>query len=324
MKTKILLTIGLLIPSFGFAQEGILGQSGGGASNIADTTVSASGVVVSGEDTLYYRNAKTNAGGSDINMFSDMVIHGSLTGNFSSTENMRLVPSSGDTIAFGLFSPTNTWATGLTAAQVKWNGNSLFQADTTGNVGIGTSTFDGALDGLQIVGATMKFYIQFGTTTTYGGFYADDNSNFISFGTRSNDDFRIFTNGVDKMIIKAGGNIGINETNPATKFEVEGGFSIGDTTGFALTVAGAATINSESNIILDTQGTALDTATTLTGAIGQRVLISTRVAARDIRFLDSGNFNLSAEHLLDDPVDVLELIAITTTTWKEISFSDNN
>ncbi|MGH7456010.1 MAG: hypothetical protein ACRENG_31945, partial [bacterium] len=67
----------------------------------------------------------------------------------------------------------------------------------------------------------------------------------------------------------------------------------------------------------------LDTVTTLTGAVGQVIYISTRDGGRDIRFLDSGNFRLAAERLLNTVHDVLVLKATTTTTWKEVSFSDN-
>ncbi|MGH7454038.1 MAG: hypothetical protein ACRENG_21985 [bacterium] len=102
------------------------------------------------------------------------------------------------------------------------------------------------------------------------------------------------------------------------------GIGVSDTTGYVLTAAGAATITGKSNVILDTFGTAtLDTVTTLTGAVGQIIYISTRVGSRDIRFLDSGNFRLAAERLLDTIYDVLVLKAMTTTQWKEVSFSDN-
>ncbi len=102
------------------------------------------------------------------------------------------------------------------------------------------------------------------------------------------------------------------------------GIGVSDTTGYVLTAVGAATITGKSNVILDTFGTAtLDTVTTLTGAVGQIIYISTRVGSRDIRFLDSGNFRLAAERLLDTIYDVLVLKAMTTTQWKEVSFSDN-
>jgi len=121
------------------------------------------------------------------------------------------------------------------------------------------------------------------------------------------------------------GNLGINESSPAARLEVEGGFSIGDTTGFVLTTGGTATITSESNIILDTFGAAaLDTVVTLTGAIGQIIYISTRNSGRDVRFLDAGNFSLNAEITLSDVADVLVLKATSATTWKQVHFSDNN
>ncbi|MCI0550819.1 MAG: hypothetical protein L0287_07685 [Anaerolineae bacterium] len=101
-------------------------------------------------------------------------------------------------------------------------------------------------------------------------------------------------------------------------------FSVDDTVGVVLAAAGTATVEGIGNLILDSFGAAtLDTVTTLTGAVGQVIYISTRDGGRDIRFLDSGNFRLAAERLLNTVHDVLVLKATTTTTWKEVSFSDN-
>jgi hypothetical protein len=102
-------------------------------------------------------------------------------------------------------------------------------------------------------------------------------------------------------------------------------FSLGDTTGFVLSASGADTVSGFGNVILDTYGgAALDTAVTLTANIGQIIYISTRNSSHDIRFLDSGNFKLGAERLLDHVNDVLALIAITATTFKELFFANNN
>jgi len=101
--------------------------------------------------------------------------------------------------------------------------------------------------------------------------------------------------------------------------------SLGDTTGFVLSASGAATVSSFGNVVLDTfGGAATDTAVTLTGDIGQIVYIKTRSSIRDIRFRDLGNFALQADRLLDHVDDVLALIAVTTTTWKELFFANNN
>jgi hypothetical protein len=101
-------------------------------------------------------------------------------------------------------------------------------------------------------------------------------------------------------------------------------FSVDDTVGVVLAATGTATVEGIGNLILDTFGAAaLDTVTTLTGTAGQVIYISTRAGNRDIRFLDSGNFSLAAERLLNTVYDVLVLKATTATTWKEVSFSDN-
>jgi|GEM_PF-6666579 len=103
-----------------------------------------------------------------------------------------------------------------------------------------------------------------------------------------------------------------------------GGISIGAAQEFTLTDAGLDTIATESNIILDTYGdAAADTAVTLTGVVGQVVYISTADNGRDITFLDAGNFALGAERVLTNINDVLVLKATTDTTWKEISFANN-
>jgi len=102
---------------------------------------------------------------------------------------------------------------------------------------------------------------------------------------------------------------------------------LSDTTEFVLSSAAATitTLGTLGNVILDTEGAAaLDTVTTLTGFVGQIIFVSSKNAARDVRFLDAGNFSLSAEQTLSDPADVLMLKATSATTWKEISFSDNN
>jgi hypothetical protein len=99
---------------------------------------------------------------------------------------------------------------------------------------------------------------------------------------------------------------------------------IGAATAHTLAAAGSVTITSP-NAVLDTFGSAaLDTAVTLTGyAAGQIVIIRTSNDGRDIRFLDSGNFELGAERLLDGNSDILALLATSTTAFLELFFISN-
>jgi len=122
------------------------------------------------------------------------------------------------------------------------------------------------------------------------------------------------------------GYVGIGTATPTTNLTVVGGFSIGDTVGYVL--AGAANVGTatltNNNVILDTgSAAALDTATTLTGVIGQVIYISTRNSGRDVTFLDDANFLLGGTRALNNINDVLTLKAITTTVWKEVNFADN-
>jgi hypothetical protein len=77
----------------------------------------------------------------------------------------------------------------------------------------------------HVLGATATHISQWGTATTYGSMYANDASNFVSIGARSNDDFRLFANGTDVMTLKVGGFVGIGTTSPDYLFSVYGGSS---------------------------------------------------------------------------------------------------
>ena len=150
----------------------------------------------------------------------------------------------------------------------------------------------------------------------------------IAFDASTTTPTTIFKNSVGQTVLNfdSNGNLGIGTAiTPTARLTVEGGISIGDTTGFVLTAPGAATISTESNVVLDTFGAvAADTAVTLTGVIGQVVYIKTRNSSRDITFLDAGNFLLGAERVLTDVADVLVLQFITATSAKEIYFGNNN
>ena len=192
-----------------------------------------------------------------------------------------------------MYSPSGFLVNATASVQDLSTGNGLFWASgkpyisTTTQFGVGTSQTQGFL--------TTRAS---GTADTLAIFRNDKNSTLDS-----------------TAIIHADGFV---EHRHATH-------AIGDTIGFVLT-SGTATLTRSSNIILDTEGAvAADTCLTLTAsAVGRIVYVSTRDAARDITFLDAGNFALGAERVLSNPSDVLVLKATSTTTWKEVSFSDND
>jgi hypothetical protein len=91
--------------------------------------------------------------------------------------------------------------------------------DSTGRLCIGTGSPDYMLN---IYGTSGTFMTKWGGTSAFGGLYANDLADFVSVGSISNDDFRIFTNGTDKMTVTATGAVGIGTTSPTAPLQVLG------------------------------------------------------------------------------------------------------
>jgi len=76
---------------------------------------------------------------------------------------------------------------------------------------------------------------------------------------------------------------------------------------------------------VDTEGGAAtdDLDTISGGSVGDTIVLQTLVDSRDVTVKDSATLNLAGDFTLGDTKDKIMLIKISTTTWDEISRSDN-
>lgn len=111
-----------------------------------------------------------------------------------------------------------------------------------------TTTANGTINPIERIRIDNNGYVGIGTLTptsnlhisdnSWGSIQIDDKDDTASImlmapdptgggtgglGTTTNHDFPFFTNNVDRVTIKANGNVGIGTSNPVTKFEVAGG-----------------------------------------------------------------------------------------------------
>jgi hypothetical protein len=117
------------------------------------------------------------------------------------------IKHAGDTNTYFGFPGNDTYVIGT-------NNVERFRIESGGDVGIGTNNPGRRLD---IRGSSGELFgYTDGTRTVYGG--CDSNSPW--FGTATNDDLRLVTNGSEKMVIKSSGYVGIGTNGPTTKFQV--------------------------------------------------------------------------------------------------------
>ena len=97
--------------------------------------------------------------------------------------------------------------------------------DANGNVTIGSdTTFNYAgNNGLQIqsdAGNNAGVFLETNSGTIKSIFTADTNANYSNVGTLTNHPLRLITNDAVRLMVLSNGNIGIGETNPGFRFEI--------------------------------------------------------------------------------------------------------
>jgi len=119
---------------------------------------------------------------------------------------------------------SNTFATGSIVAT--GNLSTTGSVTATGNVGIGiTPTSPLHISNGLLVGDAVKVELGNNVKGYFGG-HALNNGGFYINSNQSNQDLRLRTQGTDRVLIDANGNVGIGNTNPNLKLEVAGNMSV--------------------------------------------------------------------------------------------------
>ena len=251
----------------GSVTTGVANPVGGtGTTNYLPKWTSAS---VLGNSNIYDNG--TNIGIKTTNTYSPLNVQGTGVG-WGENQTYFASPAGYITVAFWLQGATDftgTWAIGkqsrTDAATVEYlqvaknglTGSTLHRADALQtwdpngnsyfgfNVGIGTITPSAKL---HAVNNTNGFVIKYAGGTTseiFGGIFASTTAGFASIGTQSNHAFNIFTNDTDRLIVSAGGFVGIGTSGtPDARLHVQSAsVSYGQIRFLNSTSSGEATIH---------------------------------------------------------------------------------
>ncbi len=187
-------------------------------------------------------------------------------------------PAFGGTATFSALSATSTFTLSGTAANIALGSNYLsgdgddegVSVDSTGNVGIGTTTMTRLLN---VSAASNAGIMTFDTTNNLRTeLRSEDSQAFI--GTFSNHDLRLITNNTSRVTIDTSGRVGIGSTTPSARLTVGGGdayFGGSITATGTLNVAGHSTLTSASTTNITSSGSAYLADMRLTGTFRDSV-----------------------------------------------------